>query len=252
VWLLARALLFGVFRFRVQADGREHLPRGAFIVMAAAHRGWIDPVLVIHALPIEPRAWFLGSGPSALTSRWREGLYRRVGGLLPVWRGGVGIDQHVRSARAVLDNGGVFVQMPEGTVSGPPGRVGPFRAGASVIAQRTGARIVPIALAGSEELYLGRRLASRILPPVTVADLAGPGWDGVVPAPDSREEIELARRIGDALAARLVPVVAELHRQTLDPDGHPRRLRRWLTFLFLPRGGLGRNGFGPAGDVPGD
>ena len=31
--------------------------------------------------------------------------------------------------RAVIANGGVFAQMPEGTVSGPPGRLGPLRCG---------------------------------------------------------------------------------------------------------------------------
>jgi 1-acyl-sn-glycerol-3-phosphate acyltransferase len=242
VWLLARLLLFGIFRFRVSTSGREHLPKGGYIVMAATHRGWMDPVLVVHAQPLEPRSWFLGSGPAALTSRWREWLYRRVGGLLPVWRGGLGIDRHVDAARAVLAGGGVFAQMPEGTVSGPPGRLGPFRIGAAVIALRTGAPIVPIAMAGSEELYLGKRLATRILPVTSVAELAGPGWDGVVPPVDSREELELARRLSDALAARLEPVVVELHRETLDPPGHPRRLRRQLTFLFMTRGGLERGG----------
>ena len=96
-----------------------------------------------------------------------------LGGLLPVWRGGVGIDQHVASARAVIANGAVFAQMPEGTVSGPPGRIGPFRTGWAVIALRTDAPIVPLAIAGTEELYLGRRMASRVLPATTVRALAG-------------------------------------------------------------------------------
>ena len=111
--------------------------------------------------------------PSTFTSRWRERLIHRVGGLLPVWRGGIGIDQHVASARAVIANGAVFAQMPEGTVSGPPGRIGPFRTGWAVIALRTDAPIVPLAMAGTEELYLGRRMASRILPATTARALAG-------------------------------------------------------------------------------
>ena len=78
------------------------------------------------------------------------------------------------SAKAVVDAGGVFVQMPEGTVNGPPGRLGPFRPGAALIALRLDATIVPLAMAGTEELYLGRRMASRVLPPVRIADLLGP------------------------------------------------------------------------------
>jgi hypothetical protein len=115
----------------------------------------MDPCVVMHAIPVQPRAWFLGSAPSTFTSRWRERLIHRVGGLLPVWRGGVGIDRHVASARAVVANGAVFVQMPEGTVNGPAGRLRPFRPGAALIALRTGAPIVPLAIAGTEELYIG-------------------------------------------------------------------------------------------------
>jgi len=122
VRLLVRSVLFGVFRFRVATAGQEHLPDGGYLVVAAAHRGWMDPFVVLHALPPEPRARFLGSAASTFTSPWREWLARRLGGLLPVWRGGLGVEQHVGSARAVLAGGGVFVQMPEGTVSGPPGK----------------------------------------------------------------------------------------------------------------------------------
>jgi 1-acyl-sn-glycerol-3-phosphate acyltransferase len=238
-WLIARALLFGIFRFRIESSGREHLPSGGYLLVGAAHRGWMDPFVVIHALPPEPRAWFLGSGPSTFTTRWRESLIRQLGGLLPVWRGGIGVDKHVESARAVVGNGAVFVQMPEGTVSGPPGRIGPFRPGAMLIALRTGAPIVPFAMAGTEELYVGRRMASRILPATTFAALA-PGWSGVRPEDGSREELELARRATEALAAILGPVVEQLHPLTVDPPDRPRRLRRRLTWLFLRPGRLDR------------
>jgi 1-acyl-sn-glycerol-3-phosphate acyltransferase len=241
VRILARAVLFGAFRFRIATSGREHLPPGGYLLVAAAHRGWMDPIVVLHAIPVEPRAWFLGSGPSTFTSRWRERLIHRLGGLLPVWRGGVGIEQHFASARAVLGNGGVFAQMPEGTVSGPPGRIGPFRVGWALIAIRTGAPIVPLAMAGTEELYLGKRIASRVLPPTSIAGLLGDGWDGVPPAEGSREELELARRVTAGLEAMLGPVVEELHPATVDPPDRPRRLRRRLTWLLLRPGRLDRD-----------
>jgi hypothetical protein len=229
-----------VFRIRVDTAGREHLPKGGYLLVGAAHRGWMDPFLVVHALPVEPRAWFLGSAPSTFTTRWREALVHRLGGLLPVWRGGIGVDQHVASARAVIANGGVFAQMPEGTVSGPAGRIGPFRVGWAVIALRIDAPIVPFAMAGTEELYVGRRLVSRIQPPISVAGLLGAGWDGVRPEPGTRAELDLARELSSALAAILGPVVAELWPRTVDPPTHPRRLRRRLTWLFLRPGRLDR------------
>ncbi|MDQ6794941.1 MAG: 1-acyl-sn-glycerol-3-phosphate acyltransferase [Chloroflexota bacterium] len=241
VRLVARAALFGLFRFHIESSGREHLPPGGYLLVGAAHRGWMDPFVVLHALPSQPRAWFLGSGPSTFTSPWREWLIRRLGGLLPVWRGGVGIEPHVASARAVVGNGGVFVQMPEGTVSGPPGRLGPFRIGAGLIALRTAAPIVPFAFAGTEELYIGKRMASRILPATSVEQLLGAEWDRVKPIEGSREELALARRLTDALAAIIGPVVETLHPMTVDPPSRPRRLRRRLTWLLLRSGRLDRD-----------
>jgi Acyltransferase len=240
--LVGRLVLFVVFRFRIRTSGQEHLPRGGYLLVGAAHRGWMDPFVVMHAIPAQPRAWFLGSAPSTFTSAWRERLVHRVGGLLPVWRGGVGIDGHVASARAVVGNGAVFVQMPEGTVSGPPGKIGPFRTGWAVIALRTGAPVVPLAMAGTEELYVGRRMASRVMPVTSARELAGLAPDAALPPPDTREELAVARAMSDALAAMLGPAVEALYPWTVDPPGHPRRLRRRLTWLLLRPGRLDRDG----------
>lgn len=233
---VARVALFGVFRLRVSVEGRGRSPAsGGYLVVAAAHRGWMDPLVVVHALPYEPRAWFLGSGPSAFSARWREWLIRRVGGMLPVWRGGVGIDQHVASARAVLAAGAVFVLMPEGGIDGPPDRPSPFRVGSALIALRTGAPILPLAIAGTAELYLGKRIAARILSPTSAAELLGGSWDGRLPPEGSREELALARALTERFEGLLAPVVVELYPATVDPPERPRRAR-WLTWLLVPRG----------------
>jgi len=241
VRLFVRFVCFGLFRFRIATSGQEHIPSGGYLLVAAAHRGWMDPFVVMHALPTEPRCWILGSGPSTFTAPWREFLAKRIGGLLPVWRGGVGIDPHVASARAVLANGGVFVQMPEGTVSGPPGRLGAMRTGWAIIAMRNDAPVLPMAMAGTEELYVGRRMASRILPATSARALAGLTAGEPFPEPGSRSELEMARRMTDALGVQLGPVVEQLYPSTIDPPDHPRRLRRRLTWLFLRPGRLDRD-----------
>ncbi len=231
---ICRAILLGLCGFRVDARGRENLPAGGgYLLLAAVHRGWMDPFLALDALPAEPRVWTLGSGASGFDRPWKERLLRLVGGVLPVWRGGIGIDVHVTAARAVLERGGVFSTFVEGTIGGPPDRPTPFRSGAFVIALRTGAPIVPLAVAGTEELYRGKRFATRILPPVTMAELAGAAWTGV-PEAGSREELAVARRAAEALEGLLAPVIAEIHPGTLDP---PSRRRRWpwLTGLLLGR-----------------
>jgi len=249
--ILARAVLFGAFRFKVATSGQERLPRGGgYLLVAAIHRGWMDPFLIMHALPVQPRVWFLGSGPSAFSARWREWLLHRLGGMLPVWRGGVGVEQHVASAQAVLRNGGVFVLVPEGAVSGPPDAPATFRIGSALIALRTAAPIVPLAVAGSGELYLGKRMATRILPPTSARDLLGDAWPPVSPEPGSRAELALAHLLTDRLTALFAPVIPDLYAGTVDPPGHPRRLRG-LTWLLLARprvpkgsGTSGRSGAG--------
>src|SRR3954469_21053272 len=46
--LVARFVIFVVFRFRFQTSGQENLPKGGYLLVAAAHRGWLDPFVVMH------------------------------------------------------------------------------------------------------------------------------------------------------------------------------------------------------------
>jgi 1-acyl-sn-glycerol-3-phosphate acyltransferase len=148
----------------------------------------------------------------------------------------------VASARAVLDAGAVFMQMPEGTVSGPPGRLGAMRTGWAIIALRTDATVVPLAIAGTEELYIGRRMASRVLPPRTARELASLAPWTPLPEPGTRQELATARLMTDRLTEILDPVIQALHLRTVDPPERPRRLRRRLTWLLLRPGRLDRDG----------
>jgi hypothetical protein len=107
---------------------------------------------------------------------------------------------------------------------------------------RTDAPIVPLAMAGTEELYLGRRIGSRILPVTSARALAGLPSGAAFPAEGSREELALARTMSDALAAILGPAVEELYPWTVDPPERPRRLRKRLTWLLLRPGRLDRDG----------
>jgi 1-acyl-sn-glycerol-3-phosphate acyltransferase len=238
----ARVALQGACGFRVDAEGHEILPSGGYMLVGATHRGWMDPFLVLHALPPAPRAWFLGGAATAFDRPWKEWLLRTVGGMLPVWRGGVGVDHHVAAARAVIDAGAVFVMFPEGGIAGPPDRPSTFRHGTALIALRTDPTIVPFAMAGSAELYRGKRFATRILPATSVRGLLGAEMPALLPEPGSREELALARLLTSRLEALLAPAVADLHPRTVDP---PTRKRRWtgLTWLFVgrPRTGGGEH-----------
>lgn len=234
--MLARAVFFGVLRFRVDRSGREHIPAtGGYLLVGAVHRGWMDPFVVLHSLPLEPRAWFLGSAASAFDRPWKEWLLRRLGGMLPVWRGGVGVEQHVASASAVLQAGGVFVLFPEGGIPGQPDRLSTLRVGAALIGLRTGAPILPLAIAGTQDLYVGRRMASRVLPVTSARALLGLGADDPLPPAGTREELELARQLTDRFAELLAAPVAELAAAVEEANHGRRRWLRGLTWLFLAR-----------------
>ena len=225
-------LLFRLGRIRLAVDGREHLPKGGYLLAAALHRGWIDPLVVIRALPAEPRPWFIGSGPSTFDRRWKEALLQRVGGILPVWRGGVGIDEHVAATRAVVDAGCPYVVFIEGGVAGPPDRLGRVRSGIGLAALRLhDTPVVPFALAGSDDLYRGKRIGARIGSPVTAAGLLGDAMPAGPPEPGSREELRLARLVTERLAERIEAAVAEMYPGTVDPPEAPRPWR-WLRRLF--------------------
>jgi hypothetical protein len=85
-------------------------------------------------------------------------------------------------------------------------------------------------------------MASRVLPVTSVRALAGLESGAALPAEGSREELEMAHRMSDALAAMLGPAVEALYPETIDPRSHPRRLRDRLTWLLLRPGRLDREG----------
>jgi 1-acyl-sn-glycerol-3-phosphate acyltransferase len=226
--VFGRFLAYTLARATLRVEGREHLPPGPYMTACAIHRSWLDALVIIEALPLEPRVWFIASGRAAFKSRSRRFFFRRLGGILPVYRGGYSIEPSVASVRAVKRAGAVLGFFPEGARKGPPDAMEPFRGGLGYLALRTGMTIVPMAVAGTKELYLGKRVAVRILPPVDplmAAGVAAPPPEG------SREEREAAHRITSHVRDLLDPHVRELAAWTADPPDKPRRLA-WISRMY--------------------
>ncbi len=232
---MVRALL-GLFRWgmgtlaaiRVTVEGRDLLPReGGYILACAVHRSWFDGPLLPSEF-VEPRLWYIASASAIFRFPGLELAMRRFGGMVPVYRGGTDIDVHVEAARTILDAGAVFGIYPEGARAGDGDRIAPFRRGVGLIGLRTGAPIVPVALGGTKELYRGRRVGLRVLPPTTALKLAGLP---TAPEMGTQAELEAARHATEGLALILAPHVTELARRADDPQSHPRRWR-WLSTLF--------------------
>jgi 1-acyl-sn-glycerol-3-phosphate acyltransferase len=228
---LAGLILFRICNLRLRVKGPETLPSEGYVAVCALHRSWVDPLLLIRSLPLEPRVWFMGSGPTAFDRPWKEALLRRTGGMLPVWRGGADVSVHVRAAQAVIEERGVLGLFAEGAIGGPADEPAKMRLGAAVLCLRTGAPIVPVAMCGAEQLYRGKRLSVRILPPTSPEDLLGDRWQGP-PEPGSRAELRVARAMTKAISERIAVATAEDHPWTLDP---PEAKRRWTWLSRLMR-----------------
>jgi 1-acyl-sn-glycerol-3-phosphate acyltransferase len=212
----ARLVARGIFRFRLELEGAEHLPRdaegralGGWIAAGLPHRRWIDPFLLVLLLPPEPRVVFLGDGRTMSRSALRRLLFRLIGGVVPIWpRGGVrAFAGHVDAARGVLGAGGVFAIFPESGPASPPGAARRVEPGIGYLAVRTGASVVPIVIGGNDLLYRGRRLILRVLPPMRAAELL----DGAMPAEGTPAERAAARRLAAALQERTEAAVAAVH-----------------------------------------
>jgi 1-acyl-sn-glycerol-3-phosphate acyltransferase len=232
-----RVLGRGVFGFRTEVIGAQHLPldaagtpAGGWIAAGLPHRTWVDPFVVADNLPIEPRLVFFGDGRAIFRSRWRRVVFQTIGGVIPIWPGGgrADVDTHLEAASAALRAGAVLCLFPETGPATPPGTARPLGLGVAYFALRTGAPVVPIILGGTHELYRGRRFRLQILPPVTARELAGMPDGAALPEPWTGMERAVAHRIVGALRAMTAEPVAAAHLATESPPGVRKRWR-WLT-----------------------
>ena len=227
----------GLFGFRTEVVGLEHLPRsadgrptGGWIAAGMPHRTWVDPFVLADNLPTEPRLIFFGDGRAIFRSHWRRWLVRRIGGVIPIWPGGgrPAVEAHLAAASAALETGAVLCLFPETGPATLPGTARPFGSGLAYFALRTGAPIVPLILGGTHELYRRRRFRLEVLAPVTWQALVGVPPDTPAPEPWSSAERRMAHRVGRALHERTAGPVRAAHLATTAGPGVRKRWS-WLT-----------------------
>ena len=221
-------------------EGAEHLlrdsrgrPAGRWIAAVVPHRTWIDPFVPWILLPERPRFTFFGDARTMARSPLRRFIVRQLGGVIPIpaGRDPKTVAVHLDGARRALDAGSVFMLMPETGPASAPGALRRLGGGMAYVALRSRAPIVPLVLGGNEELYLGRRIALRVLPPLDPLELAGLDPAGPSPEPGSSAERRAARALTEAFAARVAPDVAAVHAASIPPPGAPKR-GHFLTTLF--------------------
>lgn len=160
-----------------QVIGQENIPPRGPILVVANHFSFIDPAVMVRAIP-HPIEFVGGTRmPNApATVTWLPKLW----GYLPVHRGGVSRDA-IRGAEAVLEQEGFLGIFPEAGSWASVLR--PARPGTAFLATRTGARILPLGIHGSADFFsrLGKlhrpRVTARIGDPFGPFQAEGRGRD---------------------------------------------------------------------------
>jgi glycerol-3-phosphate dehydrogenase (NAD(P)+) len=157
LYLLARAVLLPFFLvyFRLQRIGREHLPDSGPLILAANHRSFLDP-FVIGALTRRP-VYYVAK--RELFERRLQAWLLNSLGAFPIDRG-AGDEDAMATAREILRRGDCVVIFPEGTRV-RPGPLGHPRRGVGRLALETGARVLPVAVIGTEDVRRGWRVRPR-------------------------------------------------------------------------------------------
>lgn len=151
---LVRAVLlpFFLLYFRLERIGAEHVPASGPVLLAANHRSFLDP-FVIGALARRP-VYYMAKR-ELFERRWQSWLLNSLGAF-PVDRG-TGDEHAMSTARTILERGDCVVIFPEGTRV-RPGPLGHPHRGVGRLALQTGARVIPVAVMGTEDVRRGWRI----------------------------------------------------------------------------------------------
>src|SRR5919199_4110940 len=151
VYWPVRWLLIPFFRlyFRLDRIGREHIPQTGPLLLAANHRSFLDPFILGTMLK---RPVYYVAKRELFEKRWQAWILSALGAF-PVRRG-ESDEESVATAKAILARGDAVVIFPEGTRI-RHGSLGRPKRGVGRLALESGAPVVPIAIAGTENVRRG-------------------------------------------------------------------------------------------------
>jgi 1-acyl-sn-glycerol-3-phosphate acyltransferase len=135
---------------RKEVVGLENVPRRGSVILASNHVNLLDPPLLAVVLP--RRIVYMGK-----IELWKTpiiGPLYTLAGFIPVQRFGADLAA-LRKAERTLRQNHVLGMFPEGTRSRKPG-LGKGQPGTAIIALRSGAPIVPVAVTGTEGVAVPR------------------------------------------------------------------------------------------------
>jgi 1-acyl-sn-glycerol-3-phosphate acyltransferase len=217
--------------FRLRYRHADRIPAAGGVLLVANHVSVLDPLACARLV------WDSGRVPHFLA---KESLFRgpagpilRAAGQIPVSRGTSAAGSSVHAAKAALDDGGVVVIYPEGSVTRDPGWW-PMqsRSGVARLALTTEAVVLPVAQWGPQRVhdYHTKRLHLRLRAPADY--LVGEPVDLSAQRDLVRAghplSADLLREVTDLLMARVREELGELRGERPPAAFHPRPPSRAL------------------------
>lgn len=138
---------------RVAVEGLEYLPLTGPVILAANHRDNLDGYLLMHLVP---RPVHVAGRPDAFGTGMLCAMWRRLG-VFPADSWGM------RHALTLLAEGAVVAVFPQATISGALGKAS---GAVGLLALRSGAPVIPVAISGTEAVHATCPFLQRA--PITV------------------------------------------------------------------------------------
>jgi 1-acyl-sn-glycerol-3-phosphate acyltransferase len=138
--------------YRLRMEGRDRLPAQGGYILAPSHRSMMDIPLTAW-LSRRPLRYM---GKASLFRLPVAGTFFRSLGGFAVARDGTD-RKALRDAMGMLRNGDVLLLYPEGTRQNGP-KIQTLQPGAAYLALRAGVPIVPVGIAGTEEILRSHRI----------------------------------------------------------------------------------------------
>jgi 1-acyl-sn-glycerol-3-phosphate acyltransferase len=172
---LTRTVVLGVARvlvrllFAPQVLGSERVPAQGAVLLMANHRSLSDGLFQATACP-RPLRWM---GMAELFRSAPQARFMLALGAFPVRRGS-GDTRAIDTARALLRQGQAVAIYPEGRLQfRSPEPVGEPHSGAGRLALQTGAKVLPMAMVGTDRLLAAALLRGRHRIRISFGELIG-------------------------------------------------------------------------------
>lgn len=202
---VARPLLRGLFDFTV--SGLDRLPPCGPLIVAANHHNYLDGVLLGAALP--RKIAFLVMPRVYRATPLHPPFHRHVGSIpISLERPDPGA---IKRALSVLADGGVIGIFPEGPFS-REGRLVKGQPGVAMIALRSGAPVVPVAIRGTYEAMAKGAFYVPLPHPLTMR------FGEPILFERIRRGRKISRAIREEITRRLMGEISRLLEESASPE----------------------------------